>query len=71
MTKRQKDKKISNITYPLVVLIEGVIMANGELIHYGRSLGFVNEKQLELLETGANKTARGHEPIIALGDNTA
>lgn len=60
-----------SINYPIVVLVEAVLMANGEVIHYGKTLGFANKKQVNLLESGANKIARGKEPVIALGDNVA
>ena len=57
--------------YPIVALIEGVVMANGEFIHYGKSLGFLNQEQIDRLEKGANKIARGKEPIVALGEHIA
>jgi len=57
--------------YPITALIEGVVMANGEFIHYGVSLGFLNQEQIDQLEKGANRIARGEEPIVALGDHIA
>ena len=57
--------------YPKIVLIEGALMANGEVIHFGKSLGFINKKQKDLVESGANKIARGNEPVVALGDKVA
>lgn len=57
--------------YPKVVLLEAVVMGNGEVIHFGQSLGFINQRQKQLLEKRASKIARGKEPIVALGDNVA
>lgn len=57
--------------YPKVVLLEAVAMANGEIIHYGKSLGFMNQKQIELLESGATKMSRGSEPVVAVGSEVA
>jgi len=70
MTKAKKEEK-KEITYPLVVHVEGVLMANGEFIHYGKSLGWINEKQRDLVESGASKLARGNEIVIALGNSVA
>ena len=64
--KQEKDT-----TYPKVVVIEGALMGNGEFIHYGKSLGFINERQRDLIESGAHKIARGTEPVVALGDRVA
>jgi hypothetical protein len=64
-----KEKK--EILYPLVVSLEAVLMANGEVLHYGKSLGFVSEKEMDLVESGATKLARGGEIMVALGDNVA
>lgn len=55
----------------MVVQLEAVLMENGEVIHYGKSLGFINKKQRELVESGATKLARGGEVMIALKDDTA
>lgn len=57
--------------YPKVVLLEAVAMANGEIIHFGKSLGFMNKRQVELLESGAHKIARGDEPVVAVGEAVA
>ena len=66
--KKQKQKEFE---YPAIVLVEACAMANGELIHFGKSLGFMNERQVELLEKGAGKMARGTEPVVAIGDKVA
>lgn len=55
------------MNYPVIAYIEVALMENGETIHYGKSLGFINEKQRELLESGATKMTKGSEPIIAVG----
>lgn len=57
--------------YPKIVLVEGALMENGEVIHFGKTLGFINDKQRDLVEAGASKLARGGEPVVALGDETA
>lgn len=49
-----------------VVYIEAVLMANNELIHFGKSLGFVSDRQKKLVESGACKMARGKEPIVMI-----
>lgn len=67
MAKVKKEE----FSYPTVVLLEGVLMENREFIHFGKSMGFINERQRDLIESGACKTARGSEPMIALGDNVA
>lgn len=41
-------------------------MDNGELIHFGKSLGFVSKKQEELVESGACKMTKGSEPIVCI-----
>lgn len=54
-----------------VVLVEAVLMPNGEVIHFGKTLGFANKRQIELVEKGANKITKGGETIIALGEEVA
>lgn len=56
-----------------VVLIEAVLMDNDELIHFGKSLGFIGKKQRELIDAGdgACKLARGGEVIVGMGENPA
>ncbi len=56
------------ITYPCIVYVEAALMENGEVIHLGKTIGRIGEKQRELLEAGATKTARGNEPVVALGN---
>lgn len=63
--------KEKEVTYPMIVLLEAALMENGEVIHFGKSLGYINKKQLDLVEKGATKTARGNEPIVAIGSNVA
>lgn len=63
--------KKQEVEYPKVVYLEAVLMANGEIIHYGKSLGVISEKQQELVEAGATKIARGKEIIVAIGDQVA
>lgn len=67
---KTKVRKVE-VLYPKVVYVEAVIMANGEVIHYGKTLGFANKKQIDLLEAGANKLTRGSEDVIALNGNIA
>jgi hypothetical protein len=56
--------------YPKIVYVEAVLMENGELIHYGQSLGFINARQKKLVESdGAAKLAKGGETIVAIGKN--
>ncbi|MEK6883751.1 MAG: hypothetical protein AABY22_29250 [Nanoarchaeota archaeon] len=48
-------------------------MDNDELIHKGKTLGFIGKQQRGLLNTGngACKLARGGEVIVALGQEPA
>lgn len=57
--------------YPKIVYIEAILMANGELIHYGKSLGYISDKQIEIIESGAEKLTRGSESVVALNPNIA
>jgi len=63
--------KKEHIKYPKIVYLEAVLMANGEVLHYGESLGFINERQLNLVESGATKLTKGSEVVIAVNDNVA
>lgn len=49
-----------------IVYLEAVLMDNDELIHFGKSLGFVSERQRELVESGACKMTKGSEPIVSI-----
>ncbi len=49
-----------------VVYIEAVLMDNGELLHYGRSLGFIGKRQQELVDNQATKITKGKEKIVAI-----
>lgn len=68
MTKNKKEK---GFTYPVVVYVEAVAMANGEIIHYGKTIGFMNERQVSMLEAGATKLTKGSEPVVAVGEAVA
>lgn len=52
-----------------IVYIEAALMPNGEVLSWGKSLGHVSNRQMELVKSGACKMTRGSEPIIALGKN--
>ena len=52
---------------PIIVYLEACLMPNGEVIHFGKSLGFISDKQKELVESGATKLTRGKEIVIAVG----
>lgn len=49
-----------------VVYLEAVLMDNDELVHFGKSLGFVSKRQRELVENGACKLTKGNEPIVSI-----
>jgi hypothetical protein len=57
--------------YPKIVYLEGVLMENNEIIHFGKSLGFINKRQLEMLENGSNKITKGKEPVVAVNNKVA
>lgn len=65
------NQKKSEIKYPLVVHLEAVLMVNMEIIHYGKSLGFINKRQLSLVEGEATKLSKGNEIIVAVNDQVA
>lgn len=73
MAKKQKTSEVDKtiIHYPKAVMLEAALMANGEVLHYGTSLGYINKRQRELIEAGANKLSRGNEDVIAIGGNVA
>lgn len=54
-----------------IVYIEAALMPNNELIHFGKSLGYINEKQRKLVDSGANKLTRGKEVVVAISPNVA
>ncbi len=54
-----------------VVYIEAVLMDNDELIHFGKSLGFINKKQRDLIKKGANKITKGKEVVVAIAPQVA
>lgn len=41
-------------------------MDNNELIHFGKSLGFITDRQRDLLEAHATKTTRGNEVVVCI-----
>ena len=49
-----------------IVYIEAVLMDNDELIHFGKSLGFISKKQRELIEAGATRLTKGSEPVVSI-----
>lgn len=54
-----------------VVYIEAVLMDNRELMHYGKSLGFVTEEQFKMVQDDACKLTKGNEPIVAIKPKVA
>ena len=50
-----------------IVYVEAVLMPNNEVLHMGKSLGYVSDRQHELVESGACKLTRGKEPVVNLG----
>lgn len=56
--------------YPTIVYIEAALMENKELLHNGKSLGYISDKQQELVESdGAAKLSKGNIPIVNIGKN--
>lgn len=52
---------------PKIVYVECALMPNNELIHFGKTLGFVSDRQAEMVKKGASKLTKGSEPIVAIG----
>jgi hypothetical protein len=49
-----------------VVYVEAVLMPNREVIHFGKTLGFVTDKQAQLVDSGACKMTTGNEPVVSV-----
>lgn len=54
-----------------IVYIEAALMSNNELIHFGKSLGYISKEQRKLVDSGANKLTRGNEDVVAISPNVA
>lgn len=54
-----------------IVYIEAFLMPNGEIVSYGKSLGFISDRQMELIEVGATKMSKPHIPCVAINGQTA
>lgn len=62
---------MKKIEFPIVVYLEAVLMANGEVIHYGKTLGWANDRQMDLVKRGATKLTKDGEDIVAVGEEVA
>lgn len=50
-----------------IVYIEALLMDNNELLHCGKTLGFVGKRQKELVESkGAGKLAKGGITVVEI-----
>lgn len=54
-----------------IVYVEAALMPNNELIHMGKSLGYINEEQRKLVEAGASKLTKGSQIVVAIRPNVA
>lgn len=61
----------NKMEYPQIVYIEAALMENGELMHFGKSLGFICKKQKKLVEAEATRLTRGGEVVVVIGDKVA
>lgn len=68
-----EDEKLLHkaIQYPILVYIEASLMENGEVMHYGKTLGVISKRQQDLIDSEATKLTRGNEIVIALVKNGA
>jgi hypothetical protein len=57
---------MKNIKGPTIVYVEAVLMPNREVIHYGKSLGLVNKRQLEMVAQDVCGHTKGEEKIIVI-----
>jgi len=48
------------------VYVEAILMPNREVIHYGRTLGFVSEREHELAELDACEFSKEPTPVIRM-----
>ena len=44
-------------------------MPNNEVIHFGKTLGFISKEQADLVEKNATKLTKGSEKIVSLNDS--
>lgn len=50
-----------------IVYIEAVLMDNDELIHLGKSLGFIGKRQRELVDSkGAGKLSKSGTTVVEI-----
>lgn len=50
-----------------IVYIEAVLMDNDELIHMGKTLGFIGKRQRELVDSkGAGKMSKGGITVVEI-----
>jgi hypothetical protein len=49
-----------------VVYIEALLMDDGELIHFGKTLGRIGQRQRQLVESGATKLTKGGKDIVRI-----
>ena len=64
-------EETNEVKYPKTVYVEAVLMANGEVIHYGKTLGFISKEQENLVESGKAKLTKSNEVVVAVGKNVA
>lgn len=75
MSKKIEKQERQQLTTPGIVYVEAVLLDNNELIHFGRSLGFISDDQYRLVTgeggPGACKLTRGGDPIVRIGGGVA
>lgn len=49
-----------------LVYLEAILMDNKELIHKGKSLGFIGTRQSELVESKACKLSHPNMPVVEI-----
>lgn len=54
---------------PEIVYLQAVLMPNGEVIHFGKTLGFLNEREWKRIREGNAKLTSAGNVVVELGDH--
>lgn len=49
-----------------IVYVEAVLMPNNEVLHLGKSLGYISNEQRRLVNAGVNKTSEDNIEVVEL-----
>lgn len=63
MSKEKNKMEKTNVNDILIVYLEAALMPNNEVLHLGKSLGYISDRQRELVTFGVNKTVKNAKVI--------